>query len=211
MGADRCFPVARAMCRWVCRWWFDLQGSGLERFEGLPGCVVACNHVSYLDPVVVGAVTRRPMWFLAKQELFQIPVFGPLLTTLHTIPLRQHGADVEAVRVAVRALRAGGAVLVFPEGGRSPDGTLQPGQPGVALLALRAGVPIVPVYVEGSYEALPRGGRWPRRHPIRVRFGAPLDPTTMAPPGPRAERYQAIAKGVMEAIGRVRDNVEWRS
>lgn len=141
--------------------------------------IVAANHASNLDPVVLGStfmprMGRRLQW-LGKRELFDWPLVGWIARHGGVHAVERGAADVEAYRLAKRILDEGHALFVFPEGTRSPDGTLQAARDGVAVLALRTGAPIVPVGIVGSYERWPRGQRLP--HPggrVTVRVGSPF-------------------------------------
>lgn len=128
--------------------------------------IIAANHASNLDPVVIGSwlvptLGRRLQW-LGKKELFDWPVLGYIARHGGVHPVDRSTADVEAFRLAARILAEGHPLFVFPEGTRSPDGTLQPARDGVAVLALRSGAPIVPVGISGSDAVWPRGRRLPR-------------------------------------------------
>ena len=136
--------------------------------------LIVANHSSFLDPPLVGGMTPRRLTFLAKAELFRVPVFGALIRRLGSQPVRRDGGDVAALRTAQRVLQDGGALLVFPEGTRGDEGVLRPAKPGAALLAMQTGVPVVPAYVRGSGRAWPRGRRLPRPAKVVVTFGPPL-------------------------------------
>lgn len=128
--------------------------------------ILAANHASNLDPVVVGSwliprLGRRLQW-LGKKELFDWPVLGWIAAHGGVHPVDRSTADVEAFRLASRILTEGHILFVFPEGTRSPDGALQEAHDGVAALALRCGAPIVPVGIAGSHRVWPRGQRLPR-------------------------------------------------
>lgn len=141
--------------------------------------LIAANHASNLDPVVIGSwlvptLGRRMQW-LGKKELFDWPFLGYLARHGGVHPVDRGAADVEAFRIAKRILDAGHPLFVFPEGTRSPDGTLQPARDGIAVLAQRTGAPIVPVGISGSSAVWPRGRRFPRPGGrVTVRVGEPF-------------------------------------
>jgi 1-acyl-sn-glycerol-3-phosphate acyltransferase len=172
--------VFRAGVRGFLRALFGcLGGVRLEGLEHIPrsgGMLVAPNHVSHADPLLIGMALDRPVWFVATDELFAIPVLGSLAARLRAFPIRQDSADRDALRRLDGLLRAGEGVVAFPEGHESLDGRLQPLQPGVVWAALRAGVPIVPVHVFGTDRMLPPR-EWRLRHAgtcIGARFGPPI-------------------------------------
>jgi len=156
---------------------FRLSVIGMERLPPGPAVLVA-NHVSWLDPLILPVALPRKPAFLAMEELWRMPVislimraYGPL-----AIPLRRDTIDAAALKRAREALARGALLIVFPEGGISPDGQLRPFHRGAALLASRAGVPLVPVAITGTADALPLGRIWPRARPITVRVGTPIPP-----------------------------------
>lgn len=166
---------------------------GAERVPAAGGVIVASNHVSYLDPPVVGVFLPRNVRFLAKSELFRSRAFGGYIASLGAVPVRRAELD-RAVLRAVRAILEGGdALLLFPEGTRSRDGRLGAARPGVAIFARESGAPVLPLHVQGT-------ARWWRgagRRPLTLTFGTPLAPP---PPGARGEELAAYAARVMDAI-----------
>jgi 1-acyl-sn-glycerol-3-phosphate acyltransferase len=163
-------PVRAALARW-----FELRVEGLEHLPADGPYLVAANHHNYLDGVVLGAALPRPIAFLVMPRVWRATPLHPWLhRRIGSIPLRLEGADVGALRGALRALEDGRVVGIFPEGPFSVRGQLERGRPGVALLAARAGVPVVPAGIRGTYQALVgRRGYVPRRYPLAVRFGPP--------------------------------------
>jgi len=149
---------------------------GADHVPAKGPAILAVNHVSYLDPLLVGVALERPLWFMAKAELFRRRAPAALLRWLHAFPVRRGRPELSSVKQTLALLRRGEVVMMFPEGTRGDGATLGPVRPGVVLLAARAGVPVVPVFHAGMERVLPRGAWWPRRHPLTVRFGAPLRP-----------------------------------
>ena len=128
--------------------------------------ILACNHVSYLDPVVLGVGVRRPVTYLAKKELFAVPVLGRVIAGLGAYSLDREAGGVAAVRAALRALKDGRCIGIFPEGGRNRDGRAQD-KGGAALLAALSGAPVVPAAIAGTREPT-------HLRQIRVVYGEPL-------------------------------------
>jgi len=153
---------------------FRLSVVGAERVPREGRLLLASNHLSVLDPALIGAVMPRELDYMAKTELFRIPGFGALIRRLNAHPVDRSGSDSAALRLALRLLGNGRAVLVFPEGTRGTEGHLQPARPGAGMLAALSGAPVVPVYVQGSGRALPRGAVLPRPARVTVTFGAPI-------------------------------------
>jgi 1-acyl-sn-glycerol-3-phosphate acyltransferase len=155
---------------------FRLSARGIEHLPRTGPAVLVANHVSWLDPIVLPLVLPRKPGFLAMEELWRMPgvrfvmrSYGPL-----AIPLRRGVVDATALKRTLEALQSGALVIVFPEGGISPDGQLRPFHRGAALLAARAGAPIVPVAIVGTRDALPLGRVVPRRRTVTVLIGTPI-------------------------------------
>lgn len=173
-----------------------LGGFHVQGREYIPdtGPALLCpNHTSYLDPPVVGiAVSKRRCCFMAKASLFRIPLLGRLIESWGAYPVDREEGGRQALRLATGLLEAGELVILFPEGTRSPDGEMLPGEPGAAFIAARVGVPIIPVAVWGTNTVLPRGSRRLYRCPTYVRFGEPIPPPQV-PEGGRVSRQQIEA------------------
>jgi 1-acyl-sn-glycerol-3-phosphate acyltransferase len=194
--------AARLACLGLLRRLFALTVEGIEQLPARGPYLLAANHHNYLDGVVLAAAIPRPVAFLVMPRVYRATPLHPWLHGLiGSIPLDVERPDPRAIRRALETLARGRVVGIFPEGPHSHEGRLVPGQPGAALLALRAGVPVVPVGIHGTFQALAgRPLRLPRRHPLRVRFGAPI---RFDGPGSRwvsrAERARALAR-IMEGI-----------
>ena len=173
----------------------------IEGREHVPpgGCLIVSNHVSYMDPTTVGWAVAREIYYLGRKSLFKPPFWSWFLPICNVLPIDRDGHDIAGLRRIIRMLKEGDAVLLFPEGTRSVDGTLQPAEPGAGLVALKAAVPILPVRVFGTYESLSRHTKRLRFHPIRVVIGRPYQPT-VAKDRPDRESYGAVAQEMMDRI-----------
>jgi 1-acyl-sn-glycerol-3-phosphate acyltransferase len=129
-----------------------------ERMIQTGPVILASNHQSYFDPPLAGNVPDRPIYFLARRSLLNVPVLGWLLPKLNVIPVEQKGVDRSALKGIIRVLKRGQCALIFPEGARTRDGELQPAQPGLGLIIARTLAPVVPIRIFGAHEVLPRGG-----------------------------------------------------
>ena len=160
----------------ILRRGFDLRVSGLEHVPASGPFILAANHHNYLDGVVLAVAMPRPIAFVVMPRVFNASPLHPALhRRIGSIPLSLERPDPAAIRRVLRTLAGGRVVGIFPEGPFSREGRLVAGQPGVAMIALRAGAPVVPAAIEGTYEALAgRPLHLPRRQPLRVRFGAPI-------------------------------------
>jgi 1-acyl-sn-glycerol-3-phosphate acyltransferase len=202
------YAFSRAAVAGLLRLLFRLEAKNPEHVPSTGPVLLVANHSSLLDPPLVGCATRRQLSFLAKAELFGIPLFGTLIGWLNARPVRREGADPGALRTALRVLQADGALLIFPEGTRGDEGVLRPARAGAGLLAVTTGVPVVPVYIKGSGRAWPRGRRFFRPAKITVAFGPPLafDGARRADVHRRA-LYKAASREMMAAIARLKDSV----
>jgi len=199
---SRFYAVMRGLAMALMRALFRLEARGTEHVPSRGPVLLVSNHSSVLDPPLVGGVCPRQLTFLAKAELFAVPGFGRLIHALNARPVRREGADAAALRVALRALEQGGALLVFPEGTRGPEGRLREPKPGAALLAVLSGARVVPVFVRGSGRAWPRGRRFPRPAKVRVAFGPPLRFPRPAG-GDKKEYYDTVSRDMMAAIAQL--------
>jgi 1-acyl-sn-glycerol-3-phosphate acyltransferase len=188
----------------VMRALFRLKSVGRQHVPATGPVLLVSNHLSVLDPPLIGGATDRQLTFLAKAELFQVPLFGRFIRALNAHPLRREGADASALREALRTLGEGRALLVFPEGTRGVEGELREAKTGAGMLAVLSGAPVVPVYITGSGRAWPKGGRLPRRARVTVTFGPPLT-FSGAAEGTRKERYAEASRVMMSAIAALRD------
>jgi len=171
------------------------------------GVIVASNHISFFDPPLIGTAAMRELHYLAKEELFRSPLLGPLIRYFNTIPIRRGMADLTGLTRAMDVLKAGNALIVFPEGSRMRDGELHPGRPGVGMLSVNTDALIVPCFISGS----DRPNQWvPRRGLLRVSFGPARTWREMAGAGvdetPGRALYQAVADGVMRDIAALKDD-----
>jgi 1-acyl-sn-glycerol-3-phosphate acyltransferase len=172
-------------------WVMRLRVRGKEHLPASGSTLVVCNHVSGLDPPTMGvAALPRKSYYMAKTELFRIPLYRRIIWRAGAFPVERGGADRRALRLAREVLRRGDLLLMFPEGTRNPEGRLRPGFPGAGSLGLEPGVTAVPAAIWGSQRRL---------GPIRVVYGPPLDLSDLGD-GPRSRRSQAAVERMMAAI-----------
>jgi 1-acyl-sn-glycerol-3-phosphate acyltransferase len=197
----------------VLLWALGPVGGGVRHFnvpraaEVAGGVLLVSNHQSFYDPMLIGTALPRPVCYLARQSLFDVPGFGALIRLVGARPVRRGAVDAEAVRTVIRLLRGGEALLMFPEGTRTHDGELGRLSPGAAALAVRCGVPVLPVWVEGAFRSWPRTRRLPRRAPMAVAFGRPI-----APAGLTAEQLtHRMRQQMLELRDSLRERLGWRA
>ncbi|HVA28406.1 MAG TPA: lysophospholipid acyltransferase family protein [Candidatus Baltobacteraceae bacterium] len=173
---------------------YRLRAFGTENVPRKGPVIIAANHISWLDPPLVGAYCPRRIVYMAKRELFEIPWLGMLIATMGAFPVDREGNARAAIKHSLEILKAGGCLGIFPEGGRNVEGDRQ-AQTGVALLASLSGAPVVPVAVIGSERA--------KEHPhIRVVYGKPL----ALPAGRKATREDLarFTDEIMAAVAHLR-------
>ena len=169
------------------------------------GALLVSNHQSFFDPVLVAVGLPRQVHYMARDTLFRNPLFARLIRSLNAFPLRREGVDVGALRETVARLRRGELVLVFPEGTRTQDGSIQPLRRGVELLARQGEVPIIPVVIDGAHETWPRHQLLPRPGRIRVLFGRPLSLKDLA-----GTSGHAVAERLGERLGELQRELRRR-
>lgn len=191
------YDFAKLTVRGLARLVWRARVFGASKVPARGPLIVACNHLSYLDPPILGSLCPRRISYMAKKELFEMPLLGPVIRALGAYSVDRAGSATSAIRRSLSVLEAGGAVGIFPEGTRNRSGDVQP-QTGVALLASLAKAPVVPARITGSDRAL-------RLHRIDVAFGTPL----ALDPGRKATR-EDLAKftdEIMKAIAALPERV----
>ena len=182
---------------------FRLGVEGVENVPGKKPFILAANHVSYLDPLVLGATCPRPIHFIMLREFWEKPIIGRLCRLAGSIPVDQRGPAAGTLRQAVGILRQGTVLGIFPEGGRSADGTLQSGKGGAALLAMKTGVPLLPAAIIGAERALPKGKAIPKPLRVTVRYGNLLEVPRPSTALEKRAFLDAVTDLAMEAIDRL--------
>lgn len=181
-----------------------VRGMGREHIPSNGPYILAGNHVSYLDPVLLWCLAPRPTHFVARSELFEIPFLAWLLPRVWAFPITRASADREAIARATGLLEQGDVVAMFPEGTRKRAADvgadeLGAAHSGVSFIAMRAGVPVVPVGIAGTDKAMPVGAKVPRLSRVTICFGEPVHPDEFHV-GSRKERTAAMTAEVMRRI-----------
>jgi 1-acyl-sn-glycerol-3-phosphate acyltransferase len=195
--------IAHTGSRIVGRLFFRHRTQHRELLPETGGALIVANHVSYLDPSVVGAAFRRPIYYLARKSLFK-GFLGWLLPRIQVLPVDRGKGDLASMKRILNLLKAGNRVLIFPEGTRSPDGELQAAEAGIGFIIAKCEVPVIPVRIFGAFECFPRASNWPRPGRITIVSGPPVDFSGLAPELTGRERYQACADQVMKALAEIR-------
>ncbi len=172
------------------------------------GVILAPNHASFLDPPIPGIWLGRHVTYLAKDYLFRVPVLGWGLRSVGTFPIRTEVDDFRTIRDLVRMLKAGACVVVFPEGTRSLDGEFRDPESGVGFLAMKSKAAVVPVYIDGTFQAFPKGVKMFRCHPVRAFYGVPFVPAEDEAILKAQDPYAAVSARIMTEIRKLKESVQ---
>lgn len=195
--------------RFLYRFYFRWRVFNAERVPLSGAVILASNHSSFLDPPLVGAGLHRDINYLARESLFDFPGMGALLRSWNSVPVDREGGGAKGLKAILDRLLDGGAIILFPEGTRSRDGKLQPARSGIGLTVIKSAAPVVPVRVFGTYEAYGRHMKFPRPHPVAVKYGQPMlfkelraEAKTCSKPRLK-EIYQEVANEIMAQIAKL--------
>lgn len=174
------YAVLWVLCRTLGVAVFGFRSRFVEPLPQEGGIVVLSSHQTFLDPLLLGLATDRRLSSLARSSLYRFKPFGAVITALDAVPIDREASALKAMKVVIQRLERGAAVIIFPEGARTFDGELGEFKSGFALIAKKAGVPIVPVAIVGGFECWPRTRLFPRPGRIRLEFGAILTAAEVA-------------------------------
>jgi len=196
--------------RVVFMFWLRFQVRGLENIPMTGGGLVLINHQSFLDPPLVALALQRPVSYLARDSLFRVPVIGWILRSTCVMAINRDAASTASIRMALQRMNDGFLVGLFPEGTRSNDGNVGEFKPGFISLIRRSNVPVYPVGIAGTHEAMPRGGVrfWPQK--VRVVYGKQLCPDEVSRLSVKGNEDKLIAF-VRSAVEACKDEAQaWR-
>jgi 1-acyl-sn-glycerol-3-phosphate acyltransferase len=182
---------------------FKFEVRGAEHLPRAGAAIIASNHASYLDPPLVGMAIPRPIFYFAKEELFR-SFFGSAIRVVNAIPVNRDQLDRKTLRNVLQVLARGEMILMFPEGTRTKTGELQEGKPGTGFIAYHAKVPVIPAYVSGSFDILPRGGKFFRFTKCTVTFGPAVDFTELYNAARTKDVYERMSREIMKGIAQAR-------
>lgn len=163
------YTFGKWLVKWVMKVPYKLTVSSMEELPQDRGFILACNHISSLDPVMLGIACPRRVSYMAKQELFRIPVLGFLIRQLGAFPVSRGKGDTTAINTAIEIVKAGGVLGIFPEGGRSRDGKFHKVKSGTVVVASQTNADIVPACIVWGER------RWFRRRPVEIKFGPVIE------------------------------------
>lgn len=174
---------------------------GAENVPQKGRLIVVANHASDFDPPILSSCVRRPVSYMAKEELFKVPVLSQAIRLYGAYPVKRESADRSAIRAALTQLEAGWAVGVFLQGTRTPDARIPSPKLGAAMLAAKSQTPLLPVSLWGTQAIIPKGSKFPRPVPVTVRIGEVITPPTST----KRQELEAITQQCVEAIHALHD------
>jgi 1-acyl-sn-glycerol-3-phosphate acyltransferase len=197
--------ISRVVYGIILKLFFKFEVIGRENIPRRGPYILAANHVSYADPVIIGVACPAPhVSFIAKRELVDKPFLGAWCRAVGCIFIERYSGSSAPLKKTLKRLKEGGVIGMFPEGRRSRDGNLQKAEPGVGVITARSKAPVIPMYIYGSERALPVGGKFPRPYyRIIVRIGKAVDLDKMPRFSKKRKAYEYIGEEVMKAIRRL--------
>ena len=174
------YRFCRFCCQWFCTLYLKTRAYGTRHVPTHGGVLLVANHQSFMDPVLATMALPREADFMARDSLFSQPAFRKLIVYLNAFPVRRQTADLNAIKEALRRLKQGRLLVVFPEGTRTEDGRIQPFLPGLGAIARKARVPIVPTLIDGMHAAWPRDRALPSPGNIVIEYDRPITPEAYA-------------------------------
>jgi 1-acyl-sn-glycerol-3-phosphate acyltransferase len=178
---------------------FRFETHGCEHIPASGSAIIASNHASYLDPPFIGMAATRPIFYFAKAELFQ-SFFGAVLRYVNAVPVNRDQLDLKTLKTILDILNRGDVIVMFPEGTRSATGELQPAKPGVGMIAYHARVPVIPAYISGSHEVLPKNAKGLHLKKCTVRFGPAVNLQEFYHMQKSKDMYLRMSQEIMAAI-----------
>jgi len=195
------YKFAQVLIRSICRINGGLIVEGRENIPPEGGVIIAANHISYVDPPLLGAVLPRRATFMARRGLFEMPLLRWVMKQT-AIPVDRQKTRPSTIKEAVTRLKKGGVVVLFPEGRRSETGELLEGKRGIGMLVGLSGVPVVPALIKGTDRMLPVDAKWLKRARVMIVFDRPIYYTSIHEKDrPAHLHYEDISGKIMAAIG----------
>lgn len=202
------YENTRRIAEWFFNSFYDYSQSGKENIPRTGPVIFAANHVSFYDPPAIGACLPRQINYFARDTLFK-GAFGKALLQIGTIPVARENAEVKSLKAIFKTLKNDGAVAIYPEGTRSPDGQLAEPKPGAGMIACKSQATVIPTRIFGTYEVFGRSDKIPKiGGPIHIAYGRPMAPAEIDPGKPHPERYLEASRRIMARIAALQPPVQ---
>jgi 1-acyl-sn-glycerol-3-phosphate acyltransferase len=199
------FLLSQFWLRLGLKIWNRFRAIGSENMPARGGVIIASNHASFMDPPIVGCgLLHRYVRFMARDTLFQNRIGQWWFESVGVVSINRNRGDIAAFKAALSVLRSGGALCLFPEGTRTLDGNLQKPKSGIGFLIMKSEVPVLPVYIEGSFSAFPKGAKWIRPAKITVRYGPLITQDEFKKLGSGKDLYEKATDLVMARIAELK-------
>ncbi len=197
------YECVRVIADWFFSTFYDFSTSGVSGVPLHESAIFAANHISFYDPPAIGAQVQRPFNYFARDTLYK-GWFGKALHKLDTIPVSRENADIKSLKAIFRALKNNGAVAIYPEGTRSPDGKLAEPKPGAGMIACKSKATVIPTRIFGTFEAFGRQHNLPSLGgSIHVTYGHPMTVAEVDPGKEHPERYLEASRRIMAEIAKL--------
>lgn len=185
------YNIAKLLVKLIISILFRVRVQGEENIPKSGACILCMNHKSLLDPPVVGVFIPRKLVFMAKEELFRIPVFGAIIRTLGAFPVKRASADISAIKTSLNILKEGHVLAIYPEGSRNKSDSLGQAKSGMTFIAIKAQVPIIPIGISGKYRLF---------HKLHINIGKAIYLTEYYNQKLPMAKLQPISDSIMENI-----------
>ncbi len=187
------YKFGKVLSTIFCWLMFRMKVCGQENVPKKGGFILACNHVSYLDPVVLGVACPRDIDYMARHDLFEKKFFGGMISSVNAFPVKRNSADLSAIKEVIKRIRSGKVVGLFPQGSRKAIDSLDKPEAGIGFLAAKVNAPVIPAFINGTQHCLPKGAKLVRPGKITVSFGKEI-------PIERGLPYSEVAEKIMAGI-----------
>jgi len=191
------YKFARALLSIIFRIIYRIEVIGIENIPEKGRAILCSNHISMLDPIILGISIKRPISFMAKKELFKNPFIAKLLTALAAFPVDRENSDLTAIRNSINVLKMEKILGMFPEGTRTKKMDLEFAKPGVSLIAYKGKSPVIPVFIETDYRLFSK---------ISINIGKPIIIDDLFENKPKTEDHKKISKYILKSIYSLKNN-----
>lgn len=202
------YSIVKFILKFAFKILFRWEIYGRENLPMSSGAILAANHTSFLDPLLIGAPIPRKAYFFARSDVFRPRLWGWFLKQLHSIPIERDEPSLSSIKAVLTLLRSGEIVVMFPEGTRISGRRLGEAKGGLGMMVAKSAVPVIPAYISGAASALPKKAKMIRLKKIKIIYGRPLYLTPLLEGTCRRDGFQRISDRVMTEIGALKKRLE---